>query len=164
MTTLKTTFATLLSLKKWVLIILPALLMFNCSPEDITIDNIDTTTTLIAKSNLYGGGAEDISQQNIVITDNETWESLKHQMNTVNNVSNTFSESDIDFSVYQLIAVFDSVQNSGGHSIDLDMIWNSDSVIVNVINSHPVGNAASVMTQPFHIVKIKNTDLPILFE
>ena len=42
---------------------------------------------LIAKDNLYGNGGEGISEQNLVISDQNTWIELISQMNSVNNVS-----------------------------------------------------------------------------
>lgn len=163
METFKTTVAQLVSLKKYVFIILPALLIFSCTPEDSAIESVDTTTTLIAKDILYGAGYEGIQQQNIVITDADTWTNLMTQMNTVNTITETFSETDIDFSEYRIIAVFDEVKGSGGHSLELDMIWESANIMVNIKHASPEGNTSSVMTQPFHIVKIQATDLPVLF-
>ncbi len=163
METFKTTVAQLVSLKKYVFIILPALLIFSCTPEDNVIESIDTTTTLIAKDNLYGAGSEGIVQQNMVITDADSWTNLMNQMNSVNPITDTFYETDIDFSVYQIIAVFDKVKSSSGHSLKLDLIWESDDIMVNITHSSPLDMAPYVMTQPFHIVKILATALPVLF-
>ncbi len=58
-------------------------------------------TTLIAKENLHGNGAEGISEQNLIISDQTTWNDLITQMNSVNNVSDNFTETDIDFSEIQ---------------------------------------------------------------
>jgi len=164
METFKTTVAQLVSLKKYVFIILPALLIFSCTPEDNAIESIDTTTTLIAKDNLYGNGAEGIEQKNMVITDADSWTNLMNQMNSVNPITDAFYETDIDFSVYQVIAVFDEIKGNSGHSLKLDLIWEPDNIMVNITHSAPEGFAYDTMTQPFHIVKIEATDLPVLFE
>ena len=85
-------------------------------------------------------------------------------MNSVNNVSENFSEIDIDFSEYKVIAVFDDIKPNGGYSLDVNIVSNSENIIVNTILSQPEGNATTVITQPFIIVKISNSELPIIFE
>jgi len=118
---------------------------------------------LIAKGNLYGSGEEGIKAQNSVITEESVWQDLLAKMNSVNNVSDSFSESKIDFSIYSVIAIIDSVKSSGGHSLDLDFNPNSENIEVNVIRKSPEGMATTVMTQPYYIVKIVKSDLPIIF-
>ena len=85
-------------------------------------------------------------------------------MNSANNVSNSFTETNIDFSEYTVIAVFNQIKVNGGHSLELNIMSNSENIIVSVTNLGASGNATALITQPYHIVKIKNSDLPILFE
>lgn len=40
----------------------------------------------------------------------------------------------------------------------------SEHIIVRVTDFIPEENIPHILTQPFHIVKIQNTDLPIIFE
>lgn len=164
METFKTTFAQLVALKKYVFIILPVLFIFSCSIEDDIIEDYSIESTLIAKNNLYGDGAEGINQQNLVITDSNMWNNLLNQMNTVNTITDSFIETDIDFSIYHVIAVFDDIKGSGGHSLELSISRSSETIFVKISNQAPEGNATSVITQPFHIVKIPVIDLPIIFE
>lgn len=145
-------------------IFLISVLSFGCDSNGSQSKLTPVTSTLIAKDNLYGNGAEGIDQQNLVITDQGIWTDLLTQMDAVNDVSSSFSEIDIDFSEYTIIAVFDELKSSGGHSIELNIISNSEQVIVSISHTIPEGNALTVMTQPFHIVKISNSDLPIVFE
>ena len=151
-------------MKKKVLIILLSIIAFSCNSNDDNSEIVNIESTLIAKDNLYGDGAEGIVEQNLVISDQMTWNSLITQMNSVNNVSDSFAETDIDFSTYTIIAVFDEIKGNGGHSLEFDIIVNSDNIIINVTDLAPGGNATTVITQPFHIVKITNSDLPIFFE
>lgn len=119
----------------------------------------------IGQGNLYGSGKEGISQQKTVIVDSDSWTRLMEKMNSVNNVTSGFSETDIDFTKYSVIAVFDKVQNSGGNSIEVVKITESENQIkVFVETTSPDGMATSVMTQPFHIVKIPATDKEVVFE
>lgn len=146
------------------LIILLSVLVLSCNSDDDNSPTVNIESTLIAKENLYGNGDEGILKQNMVITDQSSWNDLIAQMNSVNNVSNSFSETDIDFSEYMIIAVFDEIKESGGHSLELNITSNPENIIVNVTEIAPEGNAATVMTQPYHIVKISTSELPIIFE
>lgn len=120
--------------------------------------------TLIAKNNLYGDGNEGLTKQNKVITDKSTWEQLITQMNSVNNVSDDFSETEIDFSQYTVIVIIDEIRGSGGYSLDLDIKGNQDSMLVNVTHVEPEGTSTSEITQPFYIVKVEKNDSPVIFK
>lgn len=149
---------------KNVLIILLSILVLSCSSDNDNLEITNVESTLIAKDNLYGNGAEGIAEQNLIISSQTIWNDLITQMNSINNVSDNFTETDIDFSEYIIIAVFDGIKGNGGHSLELNIMVNSENIMVNVIDLIPEGNATTVITQPFHIVKIRNSDLPIIFE
>jgi len=85
-------------------------------------------------------------------------------MNSVNNVSDNFQEINIDFSQYQIIAVFDKIYSNGGHSIDIINVKENGKSITVVVNNLLTGDATSVIAQPFHIVKIPKTEKQIIFE
>lgn len=149
---------------KNVFFILLALLVFNCSSDNGDSQNVTVESTLISKGNLYGDGAEGIAQQNLHITDETTWTGLVAQMNSVNNVSNGFSELAIDFSMYDVIAVFDEIKVNGGHALALDIASTTESIVVTVTDLSPEGGVLPVITQPYHIVKIPKSSLPVVFE
>ena len=151
-------------MKKNVCIILLSILILSCTSEDYNIETVDIESTLIAKDNLFGNGGEGIIEQNLEITNQSMWNNLISQMNSVNNVSDNFSEIDIDFSQYKIIAIFDKIKSKGGHSLELNIMSNSENIIININDISPKGNAATVITQPYHIVKISNSNLPIIFE
>jgi len=151
-------------MKKNVLIILLSILVLSCNSDDDNSGTINIESTLIAKDNLFGNGEEGIIEQNMVITDQGVWENLIDQMNRVSNVSDNFSEIDIDFSEYTIIATFDEIKGSGGHSLELNIISNYENIVVKVTDLFPGGNDITVITQPYHIVKISNSDLPIIFQ
>lgn len=146
------------------IILLVSVILMQCK-SNVTQSNMNNLDEmLIVKGNLYGAGAEGIEKQHEVITNAEEWSSLMSKMDTVNKVSEEFSETDIDFSEYSIIAVFDEVRNSGGHGLDLEIIRNSEDIVIEVIYDGPEENATMVMTQPFYIAKIKKQDLPITFK
>ncbi|MUU79319.1 protease complex subunit PrcB family protein [Winogradskyella endarachnes] len=148
------------------LILLSLIFVFGCKCNKTSTDMASKSveTVLIAKGNLYGSGAEGIEKQNLVITNEKDWNALINQMDTINKVSQSFTETKIDFSKYTVIAVFLNVKGSGGHSIDLDVSTTSEQKIVTVKHKGPKGNATSVMTQPYYIAKLVKSNLPIMFQ
>ena len=144
--------------------ILILLFVLNCKSTQSQINTEKESMVLVGKGNLYGSGEEGLEKQNIVITDSNQWNDLLKKMNSVNNVSSSFSETEINFSNYTLIAVFDSVKSTAGHSIELDMNTNSETIEINVNYNAPEDMAATVMTQPYYLVKIAKSDLPIVFK
>jgi len=112
------------------------------------------TPVLIAQGELYGNGQESITKQNLVIRTQEEWDNLLNAMNSVNNVSNSFAETEIDFNSFMVIAVFDEVRGNSGCSINIsNIIEYIDKIIVDV-HIVTATSGADVMNQPFYIVKI----------
>ncbi|MFD2541188.1 protease complex subunit PrcB family protein [Lacinutrix gracilariae] len=147
------------------LILVLSILTFNCNSDNTTTNSEEeVASTLISKDNLYGNGDEGIAEQNMVIQNQTDWNNLLTQIDAVNTTSHTFTETDIDFSEYTIIAVFDQIRGNGGHSIDLNITSNQEVITVTVTHINPAGNAATVITQPYHIVKIEKSNLPIYFE
>ncbi len=142
--------------------IILGLALTSCEKASTTLPSI--TSKLISKGSLYGAGQEGITRQNMVIKDASTWNALIAKMNSVNDVSKDFTEVNIDFTNYQIIAVFDDVKSSGGHALDLDVTADSKRILVTVIPSSPQGNAIAVITQPYHIIKIPVSILPVEFK
>ncbi|WP_046757042.1 protease complex subunit PrcB family protein [Kordia jejudonensis] len=153
-------------MKNSILIIVFSFLLFNCSSEDASVTSTMTAveTTLIGKGNLYGGSSQGVNQQNLVITNETDWNALITLFDAVNTVSDSFSETAIDFSAFTVIAAIDEIQGSGGHALDIEVNSSSTQVMVTVIDISPQGNATTVITQPYHIVKIPKTNLPIVFQ
>ena len=130
----------------------------NAFPKNVTWGQI-------AQANLYGNGEEGFSQQGIAIKTVSEWEVFKQKMSRANNVVDAyFTETDIDFSAYQIIAVFDEVKGNGGWTIDITGIaeW-QDKILISVANLKK-GGAASVITQPCQIVKIPVSEKEVEFD
>ena len=134
----------------------------SCNENDDDLNPINFTE--IGQDNLYGNGEENILQQNLTISDTETWNDLLDKMNTVNNESDEFTETDIDFEEFVIIAVFDKIYGHGGYSIDIMRIFENTNTITVKVDHISKGDATLIMTQPFHIVKIPRTDKLIVFE
>jgi len=141
-----------------------AICILSCKTNKNNAKMANVEPVLIAKGNLYGSGSEGITKQNMVIENQSDWQNLMDQMNKANTVSDSFSETKIDFSSYNIIAVFNDVKGSGGNSIELDISTTSENTLVKVNYFSPKGNATSVMTQPYYIVKVAKRNVPIVFE
>ena len=148
---------------KTLILILGIILTTSCSDDDDKSikQNTFISFTEIGKGALFGNGAEGISQSNMVITNSGDWQNLMNQMNSVNMVTNEFSETNVDFSSYTVIAVFLEVKTSGWE-VEISSIEEETS---NIIVSKTENEADNfVITQPFHVVKIPVTSKPIIFE
>jgi hypothetical protein len=138
----------------------------NVKPNDLTIwrtipEVILDSLVLIAKGNI--SGEEEIPEQNSVITTQIAWDSLINAMNLVNNVSNSFTEINIDFSKYQIIAVFDKIRPNIGWTVDItDVTEYADSIVIMYTNLG-IGDSICLMIQPYYIVKIPLSEKPIVF-
>lgn len=140
-----------------------ALLAISCKPTQTPLKMAQDTIVLIGKGNLYGSGKEAIPPHDFQITTTEEWTDLLSKMNNVNKVSDTFSETDIDFSKFDVIAVFDEVRTSGGYALDLEVKAKKDATEVRKKLITPSGMATSVMTQPYYIVKVLKRNVPVIF-
>lgn len=116
---------------------------------------------LIGKGNFVGNYA---AQQNTVITTSTQWNNFLNQIDGQNNHPSTdFTETNIDFNQFMVIVVIDSVYPNGGHSVDIMTVdENSQNIEVDV-EKLLQGNVTTVVTQPYHIVKIPKILKPVIF-
>lgn len=140
------------------------LLIIVISCDKDTFEETPLTIESIYKGVLYGNGQENISKQNTVIKNSLDWNELMDKINSVNNVTERFSETNIDFSSYTIIAVFDEIKMNGGHSIDITDVTENDKNIIVTVENLLTGGMTTVITQPFHIVKIPKRNKPFIFE
>ena len=121
-------------MKLKILIMLSLIFIFGCKCNKTSTEMASKNfeSVLIAKGNLYGAGAEGIEKQNLVITNKNDWNALLTQLDTTNKVSQSFTETDIDFNKFTVIAIFESVKGSGGHKIAVDILETSEQKIITV--------------------------------
>lgn len=102
------------------------------------------------------------NKQNIVITNDNDWQTLLTNFNSIdNNITATFTETNVDFNDYQIIIAID-VKNRTS-SIDVTKIVENTNEIVVTIQNLQLGVSQDV-ANPFHIVKIKKSTKPIVFQ
>jgi PrcB C-terminal len=139
-------------------------LFISCSNSDDNSETPAVIATEIAQGDLMGNGEEGIEESRLLITNIGDWNALKNNMDSVNNVSEGFTETTIDFENYDVIAIFDGIKGYGGYAIAIDEITeNEDNYIVSIVKTSPTGFVPAVMTQPFHIYKIPKTNKPVIF-
>lgn len=153
---------------KKILLLFVGLTLIACSDDSATASQPqqeqNVNFQMVGKGNLYGNSSENINQQNLVINTETEWNALKAAMDASNNTTYQFTETEINFEVYQVIAVFDAIKTNGGWTIDvMGIAETQENLRVNLDNVR-TGDATTVITQPFEIVKIKRTGKPILFE
>lgn len=150
-------------MKKLLLFLLISVLFINYSCNDKD-ENIESKTQinfqLIGKGELIGNS---LSQQNLVITNSAQWTTLLNTLDANNNVSGGFTETNIDFNQYMVIAVFDQTYLNGGHSIDIIAVDETASNLEVNVEKLLQGNVTSIVTQPYHIVKIPKIAKPVTF-
>jgi len=109
---------------------------------------------LIGQGKLYGNGQEGITEQNLAIRTQVEWNNLLNAMNSVNNVSDSFAETEIDFNSYMVIAVFDEIRGNSGCSINISNIIEYIDKIVVDVHIVTTTSGADVINQPYCILKI----------
>lgn len=140
-----------------------------CSTQEELIGNDDDFPTLVSfetvgKGALFGGGQEGISEMSEVIRTAEEWLKLKEKMNSVNMITKEFQDKTLDFEREMILVCFDKLRGSGGYEIEFADVQESKTEIIAIIRKKgPSEMAASVMTQPFHIIKIPGSAKKVVF-
>jgi hypothetical protein len=152
--------------KKLLLTFITFFLLTSCSNNEevesssFTPQNIPFT--LIGKS--YMIEPTNISPQNTIITNQTQWNTLISQMDSNSNVSNSFTTTIIDFSLYNLVVIIDIDRPNLSYSININSITeNQNNIAVDVSTSGSM-NGYNAGTQPFHIVKIPIQSKPFVFQ
>lgn len=151
-------------MKKYLLLFLCSIffIISSCSDnEENTESKTPVTVHQIGKGDLVGTY---VPQQNMVITTTAQWSALLSNLDAFNNISGGFTETNIDFNQYMIIAVFDDVYSNGGHSIDIMTVDENLQNIVVDVEKLLTGNVTTVVTQPYHIVKVQKSTKPVLFQ
>ena len=138
---------------KTLLLIFSSFIILSCTHNAQQSNSVSYTE--IANGILPGAGAEGFSQSNRAITNTTDWHNLMDQMNSIHNITHTFTETNIDFNTYEVIAIFDEVRPIGDCTADItNIVETATEIRVTYHFSSPNGFAPYVITQPFHIVKI----------
>jgi len=141
-----------------------------CSSEqEVVVPQTETIELVsfeqVGKGALFGDGQEGIVETQAVLRSEEDWTHLKQQMDSVNEVTREFRDQDLDFSKEMIIVCVDKLRGSGGYEIEIiDILEYPKKIVVIVEQVNPSEMATSVMTQPFHVVKIPISEKQIVFK
>lgn len=120
------------------------------------------TPSLIGKGELFVPYNNINVQQNINITNQSDWNNFINVLGNSGNPSFILSETVIDFNNFEIIAIFDNVKPTGGNSVDItSIIENVDNISITIQRLQ--SGDATVVTQPFHIVKVPISSKPLIY-
>lgn len=135
--------------------------MISCETAQTASQNVSVQEipfTSIGKAALFGGGQEgfdEVKTTLLTIRSAEDWEKLKAQLNSVNTVTGAFKDEKLDFESEMVLACIDRLRGSGGHEVIIESIVETETELkIHVKHRAPGDMAASVLTQPFHIVRV----------
>lgn len=134
----------------------------SCS-HDSNSNQSDVSFSTVVQKDLSPSDQKPIAETKVVITDIQDWNAFITKISVVNEESKYFIDTNIDFTKFQIIAVIDQKYLNGGHTIDITKIAeNKNNIYVKVEKLH-TGNIATVLTQPYHIVKIAKSSKKVIF-
>ncbi len=153
---------------KSVLFCIIATLLFGCSNNDeteIPFTPINITPIQISKG--YISANIVVGPQNTVISNQSTWNQFMSDLSDSGMYAQTspaFLETTVNFADYKLLVVIDNMQPDTGHSINITNVIENENTINVTKQSTNIGAGFHIVIHPFHIVKIPNSDKPIVFE
>lgn len=119
-----------------------------------------------------GGWSEHSEEKNYAITNGNDWQDLWDRMHLSpmvglpNQPEKPPALPEADFAREIVIASFQGLKSTGGHSIEIAKITemqNSVEVLVRKVSPGPNCIVTQAFTSPYHIVKIPRTDKEIVF-
>lgn len=140
-------------------LMLSLFVLTGCSNDDNDVIANDVQFTTVGKNSLSGG--ENIPQSNFVFNNQADWNNFINQVDAINSLSGTFNETNIDFNAFTVIAVVEEIKTSGSEINIVNVMENTNNIH---ISSELTMYASTVISQPFHIIKIPKTNKPIIFE
>lgn len=135
-----------------------------CDSEDVSnleFQSTEVNFSEIGKGTLLGNGQEGITQSNIVISNTDDWLDLVSQMDSVINVSDNFTEIEINFNEFTVFVVFLDLKGNGSEVNINSAVENETYISVSVEETE---FPTLALTQAFHIIKIPITDKEIVVE
>ena len=127
------------------------------TPPGVAIETTDSSVMILAEG--QNSGSVDRRTNYRIMTDVE----LQELWTMVHGQSGP-GVPNIDFSEYEVIAIFDGTHSSGGYDVDITDITDANGVrAVHILRQSPGDNCAvtEAITSPFQIVRVSKSPLPI---
>jgi len=150
--------------------LLVTLISVSCSTSEENYSVQSITPITVGKGDLTSYPF--IQPRQLVITNSADWAALRNEIDSYyigiglgNHFTNTFfQETTIDFTSFEAIVVIDQGYGNGGHSIDITSVSENQSSIIVTVQNLNTGGLTTVVTQPYHIVKIPISTKPVVFQ
>jgi hypothetical protein len=151
--------------------ILAALLFAIAGCQDDDGNVINTEPVAIEFADVQKGeiSGDPLPAANYVINTPAQWTEFKDHINSIYNEDmeiDVFEGITVDFEEYTVLAVLDQAWPNGGYSAEItSVIEESGAITASVDYSSPGGgNVTTILCQPYHVIKIPKTTLPVAFE
>jgi len=144
-------------MKKIILIFSLVFSLMSCSNDDSKSSEVKFSTVVQGDHN----GSGTIAASKLVIKDAAAWIELR---NKIQYLSAYYNEAEIDFTKEQLIVAIDKVQTTGGYSIDITKITENKNNIMVTIEQLKTGGDNTVITQPYHVVRMPKSGKEVVFK
>jgi hypothetical protein len=162
-------------MKKLLLLSIVASFLASCQSDDSSAVNqtLDNPEAIEFESAFKHEYADYPEPGGYVFNDETAWADFAEDVNSpftydpeTGITTNQLMALEIDFSTSTVIAVVDELHSHGGYDINVTSVTEEDNLI-NVMAEATLpngGNVTAVLTQPYHIVIIPKTTLPVTFE
>jgi len=156
-------------MKKFTMLVLLFVAITGCQDDDGTV--VDTEPVEVDFENVEMGAVsgEALVEANFVINTPTEWEDFKAYVNSAYDGSTPYVALDgiaVDYEAYTVIAVVGPFWQNFGNTVEISSIV-ANNVNLTVTGSISYPEDEYVMpahSQPYHIVKIPKTTLPVLFD
>ena len=108
-----------------------------------------------------GYSFHDFTPGNLVISTQADWDAF---LTSMGYVTDTFINTPVDFNLYEVIAILDSMRPDTGYSINIDTIIENENDITVDFSVLISNDAFNAEVQPYHIVKIPRSSKPVIFQ
>ncbi|MEN2398203.1 protease complex subunit PrcB family protein [Flavobacterium sp. MC2016-06] len=144
---------------KKLIVLIALFLALGCSNDS---ENGKTITPILIAQGSNSNYPNMISPQNFVIKSQTDWNNLLQNFDAYT-IVNVIKETEIDFTKFQVIAVFYQKQSNSSSSIDITKIVENATHITVKVENLKLGITQDV-AQPFHIVKIPKSSKSVVFQ
>ena len=118
--------------------------------------------TKIAEGTL--SSAETVPSQHLLISSEEDWKALIAALQQHNpDVLHWFSETEVDFDQFQVLALIDEVRPHSGYYLSISEVLETETQIEVKLQQGHTDEGFTVLSQPFYIARIARTDKPVKF-
>jgi len=117
---------------------------------------VNVQFTTLGKGDATPDSTDPINPHYYILRSQSEWNAFKEQ-------TDIQTDGAVDFSLHEVIVVFDDYRDNGGYSIEIKSITKMDSKLT--VKLEKTGEGVTALgTQPYHAVRIQKTGFPVVFE